>query len=411
MGDRDYQSVRVVALDADDTLWPTAFLYTRAIERITRLFTDDPETNLRLQQAMLERHSANAPVYGYGALGFLLTLTEAVSDPRSDLSPTKAEFAAVVEAVKEIHDAPVEPFPGVPEALQQLRQAGLQLVIVTKGSTAEQTAKIARSGLAGFVDGSIILPSKTQADWLSVVASLGYAAKPEAVLVVGDSLSSDVHPVEACGALSVWVDSSHNWEDGGVFIPEGVDRIDSLSDLPGLFGLDKTETTQNTDTSVTQPEQISEHTEVVPEDQVIVEQQQPDTATESVDLSAAPVEEVSAQPNQSSTTDKPSSVLQPAYTHSNAESMTLVEDEMPGVPARWHKQPDGGFAVRFENENLSELPIGTVHKVEITRNDGRKLAPRHAQVTSTDTETGLRIGLVLNAKGEPESVYPPPKKT
>ncbi|WP_037605283.1 HAD family hydrolase [Streptacidiphilus rugosus] len=114
------------------------------------------------------------------------------------------------------------------EALRRARSAGWTLGIVSNGQTAQQQAKIERTGLAGLVDGWVIseevacekpdprifrlaadrcgLPTRVTGDegaWTSTT------------WMVGDHAPADIAGAEVAGLRSVWLDHGRPWPELG----------------------------------------------------------------------------------------------------------------------------------------------------------------------------------------------------
>jgi putative hydrolase of the HAD superfamily len=100
-------------------------------------------------------------------------------------------------------------FPGVPEALGQLRERGVSLALVTNGDRTQQRRKVERYDLARFFDAILIegefgLGKPDEAVYRHVLDRLG--ARPSEAWMVGDHIEWDVAAPQRLGLRGVWVD-------------------------------------------------------------------------------------------------------------------------------------------------------------------------------------------------------------
>ena len=101
-------------------------------------------------------------------------------------------------------------YPGVPEALERLRERRLSLALVTNGDRAQQRRKVEQYDLARFFDAILIEgefgAGKPDASvYRHVLEALG--ARPPEAWMVGDNLEWDVAAPQRLGLRGVWVDA------------------------------------------------------------------------------------------------------------------------------------------------------------------------------------------------------------
>lgn len=119
-------------------------------------------------------------------------------------------------------------------ALDELRQMGCKVAILTNGPSAYQHAKLEQVGLSAHVDAIVVggdLPNpKPHPDaFAEVCRQMG--CLPEEAAYVGDNPINDVDGPRKVGMTAIWFRSVGIWLDGVAPAEYAVDR---LSELPAL---------------------------------------------------------------------------------------------------------------------------------------------------------------------------------
>ena len=203
----DPTHVTTVAFDADDTLWHNELIFRRAEDRIAGLLADF-EVEHVVKREMYRVEMANLDVYGYGIKGFTLSMIElalAVSGGRAG----DEVYRAILEIGKGMLAEPVEVLPGVEATLEALAER-FALVVVTKGDLLDQRRKLSRSGLEGYFHHVEVVSRKTPDDYAELLRRLDLA--PAQMLVIGNSLKSDVLPPLSLGMQAVHIPYHVTWE-------------------------------------------------------------------------------------------------------------------------------------------------------------------------------------------------------
>lgn len=116
------ERVRLVAVDADDTLWDCQGHFERVERELCALLSKyAPAVEVARELARVER--SNVPLTGYGATAFTLSMVEAavgVSGGRVG----GAEIERILGLGRRLMELPAEPLPGVEDTLRRLRGAG-----------------------------------------------------------------------------------------------------------------------------------------------------------------------------------------------------------------------------------------------------------------------------------------------
>jgi putative hydrolase of the HAD superfamily len=223
--------ITVLGLDADDTLWHNETFYQLTRQRFSELLADfvDAQT---LEEEVAATERRNLGLYGYGAKGFTLSLLETALEV-SKGQVSNAVLKEILAAGRDMMNHPVEPLPGVNEALEEL-SGRYRLVLITKGDLFHQESKLAASGLGSFFSGVEIVSEKTPDTYRRVFARHGAGADQAAM--VGNSVRSDILPALEAGSFAALVPYHLVWSHEAAPIPASHPRfkeLASLAELPG----------------------------------------------------------------------------------------------------------------------------------------------------------------------------------
>ena len=155
--------------------------------------------------------------------------------------------AAVVEALldREAVDR-VTLAPATRAALDTARTQGWTRVIITNGCTAQQEAKIRRSGLDRLVEGWVVSEDvghkKPAPEIFRAAAEAGGVDLPGA-WVIGDAAHADIAGAHRLGLHSVWVSNGRSWTEDA-FRPTRVatDVATAIGHAIGTYAPDVPET-------------------------------------------------------------------------------------------------------------------------------------------------------------------------
>ena len=114
----------------------------------------------------------------------------------------------IIKMGKEMLAHPIELLPYVAEASDRLG-ARYELLLITKGDLFNQESKIARSGLAAHFSAIEIVSEKSPATYRDICRRQGI--QPENLLMIGNSLRSDVLPVLAIGGHAAYLPHTYTW--------------------------------------------------------------------------------------------------------------------------------------------------------------------------------------------------------
>lgn len=222
--------LEIIGVDADDTLWHTETVFRLTHKRFNELLGDfADEDTLEARLARIERE--NMKTFGYGAKGFTLSMLETAMEVSDGKVPT-AVLRELLDAGKSMMTHPIEPLPGVEDALKDLADR-FRLVVITKGDLFHQESKLAASGLGSYFSGVEIVSEKTPEIYTRAFARHGVSA--ESALMAGNSVKSDILPMLEAGGYAALIPYPLVWEHERAEKPSDHPRfreVEALSQLP-----------------------------------------------------------------------------------------------------------------------------------------------------------------------------------
>ena len=193
---------RVIAFDADDTLWDCQSWFDSVEERCAELLKPWA-TRKEVSEGLFATEHRNLSLTGYGTKAFTLSLIEnAVRISHGEISGD--DVMRLIDMGKELLRFPTTPLPGVQETLEALVQRRrYRLVVFTKGELMDQEDKLRRSGLEQYFCRLETVSNKTVTEYRQLCENLDVA--PEETLMVGNSFRSDIAPALQAGAWAAYI--------------------------------------------------------------------------------------------------------------------------------------------------------------------------------------------------------------
>ena len=223
--------IKVIAFDADDTLWDCQSHFERVEEHLYSLIAPYCE-NPKLE--LFNTESGNMTDLGYGCKAFTISILEtAMRVAGNDLSVST--LSDLLKDCKQLLHLPATPLPEVEETLKELRErcdtVNYKLVVFTKGELQDQENKLKRSGLLKYFDDVEITSDKGQAEFLALCEH--QQIHPSELLMVGNSLKSDIAPALAIGASAIYIPFHVTWQLEHVedFDHEQMVKIEHFSEI------------------------------------------------------------------------------------------------------------------------------------------------------------------------------------
>ena len=201
--------IKVIAFDADDTLWDCQSHFEEVENHLYSLiapYCEDPKHELYLTE------SGNMADLGYGCKAFTISIIEtALRIAGNDLSAT--QLKELLAHSKSLLHLPATPLPGVVDTLETLRtrlEGDSKMVVFTKGELQDQENKLKRSGLLKYFDDVEITSDKSQREFLALCEH--QQIHPSELLMIGNSLKSDIAPALAIGAWAIHIPFHVTWQ-------------------------------------------------------------------------------------------------------------------------------------------------------------------------------------------------------
>jgi putative hydrolase of the HAD superfamily len=201
-----YKKIKVIAFDADDTLWGNE-TYFREAERAFAKLISPYETQNKIDQELFKTEIRNLEFYGYGIKGFVLSMIESALE-LSNHQISQKKIESILNIGKEMLEKPIELLDGIEDVLKKL-QGNYKLIVATKGDLLDQERKLKKSGLLQYFHHVEVMSDKKPKDYTKLIKQLEIA--PYELLMIGNSLKSDVLPLIEIGAKAIHVPFHTTW--------------------------------------------------------------------------------------------------------------------------------------------------------------------------------------------------------
>ena len=125
----------------------------------------------------------------------------------------------------------LEIIEGVKETLEAL-QGHYELIVATKGDLPEQMGKFRSSGLSQYFHHCEVMENKDEKNWLEVAAK--HNLRPEELLMIGNSVKSDIAPVVSLGGWAIHTPHEVVWVHEMMDMPQN-DRIIEVKNITEIL--------------------------------------------------------------------------------------------------------------------------------------------------------------------------------
>lgn len=222
------ENIRTIFIDADDTLWENEQFFRDAEAKFAALLAPHADPSA-IQRMLWEKQEENIPLYGYGSKTYMLGMTDAAMDLCGG-SLSSELYYGIKQIIKDLAFHKVTVFDGVESTLEELASR-YRLVLATKGDAIEQISKVKQSGLARYFFAVEVMKGKDEADYGELCSK--YSVAPEDMLMVGNSVRSDIVPVVNIGGSAIFIPHEIVWvhEIAPMPVSERVREIKSFDKL------------------------------------------------------------------------------------------------------------------------------------------------------------------------------------
>ncbi|MEM0542249.1 HAD family hydrolase [Flavobacterium sp. j3] len=198
---------KIIAFDADDTLWHNEPYFDEAQAKFCELFADYT-SNQEILQLILSHQVKNLPLYGFGIKAFTLSMIDSALE-LTDHQISGQGIQKIIDIGRDLLQKPVELLPEVEDVLKQLKGKH-KLVVATKGDLKDQHRKLHDSGIGHYFHHIEVMSDKKELDYEKMLTRLD--SKPDNFIMIGNSLKSDVLPVLSIGGHAIHVPYHTTWE-------------------------------------------------------------------------------------------------------------------------------------------------------------------------------------------------------
>ena len=229
----DLSSVKVIGFDADDTLWENETFFREAEHEFALILKEFMSEDDILRE-LYKVEMSNMPVYGYGIKAFILSLIE-TGALVSNQQLTAQQTARIIDIGKNMLHKPVKLLDDVRYVLDAL-SGYYRLIVATKGDLLDQERKLAKSGLINYFHHIEVMSDKHPEAYLKLINHLDIA--PNEFVMIGNSMKSDVLPVEEVGGYGIHVPFHTTWQHELVehhINSDKVIEVEHLVDVLKLF--------------------------------------------------------------------------------------------------------------------------------------------------------------------------------
>jgi len=218
------KNIKVIAFDADDTLWVNEPYFREAEEKFSELL-EDFLPHHSITKELFKTEMDNLDLYGYGVKSFMLSMIETIGRITNDTADMKLINKAI-KLGRDLLNKPIELLDGVEEVLKALN-GDFRLVMATKGDLLDQERKLIKSGLEKHFHHIEIMSDKKISDYRKLLKHLD--CPPENFMMIGNSIKSDILPILKLGGYGVHVPYHTTWV---------YEKVDIKIDSPKFYTAD-----------------------------------------------------------------------------------------------------------------------------------------------------------------------------
>jgi len=203
----NYDAIKVIAFDADDTLWVNETYFRDAEHQFAQLLSAY-ETENTIDQELFKMEMKNLSIYGYGIKGFVLSMVESAIELSNGNISNKV-LSEILNLGKQMIEMPVELLEGIEDVLENLSKK-YRLLVLTKGDLLDQERKLEKSGLTKYFHHVEVMSDKKEKNYKDLLEHLEIDVSE--FLMIGNSLRSDILPIINIGGKAIHVPFHTTWQ-------------------------------------------------------------------------------------------------------------------------------------------------------------------------------------------------------
>ena len=214
-----------VFFDADDTLWENEKFFRDAEVKFAELLCEytSPEG---VQEMLWQKQEENIPLFGYGSKTYMIGMTDAAVELCGGHMTDKI-YHGIKRIITDIAYHEFIILDGVKETLEAL-YGHYTMVVATKGDLPEQMNKFRTSGLAKYFHHCEVLENKDELNYHELAKK--NRLDPEQILMVGNSVKSDIAPVVSIGGTAIHTPHEIVWVHEMMDLPQS-DRVIEVNNI------------------------------------------------------------------------------------------------------------------------------------------------------------------------------------
>lgn len=217
--------IKIIAFDADDTLWHNEHYFQEGEHKFCALLEDYLPQHT-VHRELLQTEIENISLYGYGIKAFMLSMIETAI--RITDGNIRSEVIKKIIAIgRDQLERPVELIDDVENVLKALKPK-YKLVMATKGDLLDQERKLKKSGLANYFHHIEIMSEKKEPDFEKLIKHLDI--KSAELMMIGNSIKSDILPILNIGGHGIHIPYHVTWAH---------ERVEATVDHPNFKQVEK----------------------------------------------------------------------------------------------------------------------------------------------------------------------------
>lgn len=217
---------KIIFFDADDTLWENEGYFRNAEKEFAELLHKDAEAQA-IQQTLWTKQEENIPIFGYGSKTYMLGMTDTAIELCGG-SLSRDIYYGIKKIITELAFHELHVIDGVERTLAAVKAMGWDTAVATKGDLTEQMSKYRQCGLDKYFHHIEVLENKDRKNYLELCGKFDIA--PEELVMVGNSVKSDIVPVIEIGGRAIHVPHEMVWAHEFAEMPVS-DRVFEVGDI------------------------------------------------------------------------------------------------------------------------------------------------------------------------------------